>query len=160
MENPGLRILFDSMIETNAMIREVEELEELTQFCVRPESKPCFNNWRDGLIRDYIRFMQNKGEIITRRDWTGAVCGIALGRQFNLGEDAVFNWQPTNPDGNAFVIYQVITSQPGILANMAKEMLRRFDGLDRGNFFTWRRHRLIQYKPEFWTRLERMTVYG
>lgn len=124
-------------------------LEKLVLYCLSAGPPWCYEGWSPQLLKDYLAFhalnktmkwIQVGGEV--------RGCGVMWQcheKDLHLAEVAgrhLFNWEPSDPSGDALFLGDFITSAPGAMACLVAEFEKCFPAWATLNWFTYRRGKL------------------
>lgn len=126
-------------------------LTQLVKFC-REHGGDCYRGFTDDILREYLEFHIHQGTLGWLRGLGHEVLGCAVAWQCNAAEikaaaDAdkyFFQWQKTNPKGDALFIADVIGLTPWAMAALIEKMDQLFPGWQQRLIYTWRHGRLVE----------------
>jgi hypothetical protein len=125
-------------------------LEALVDFAMTRDRGRCFPGWQRAWVKAYITHHVLQGTLAFVRQ-KGAVVALGIGWQLNACETRVkdfverpWNWQPTNPKGDAFFFADVI-GEKRWLPMLLAEFMVRFPHWRKLRFVAIRRGKLVEY---------------
>ena len=134
METGGFRRRHIDVIAVNKQPLLDDLLDELTDFARNNDKERCFPKkaWTRESTRNFIHFHLNQGTLLYIRDDAGALVGFTTWWRWNksdlkdLSDDDVFQNPPTHhTDGDLLYLSDVVTTEPGAMRAMGKELVRR-----------------------------------
>jgi hypothetical protein len=123
------------------------ELVQQLCFFAKGRGRGVFGNFTPQALEDYIRFHAAQGTMsFCRAD--GAVTGIGFAWQLSDRElhrrhaarRAMFDWTPTDPEGDALFIANVIAVDAASRRALVLGLIKRFPGWAGLKIYTYRKH--------------------
>lgn len=143
--------------------------DAVVRFC-RHEGAVCYRAFSDEVLQDYVDFhFQHETLAWVRHggphpgEWRITGVGVAWQCdpedifQAHCQTRHPFSWRPTNPQGRAIFIADVVATAPRALLALVQTFTQRFPDWAQRGLYTYRRGKLIYLTPRRLVRLYRRT---
>ena len=142
---------------TSPQLKVQDALNELVRF-VRAHGAPCFVNWPESVLRDYLFFHAGQGTLVLIRRGS-AITGIGIGWQC-FEHEIEQHWLPTHRDGDTFYFAHLIASEPAAVAGVVAEFRKRWPEWRALKLFARRHNRVVRYTHALLEQLEQFGRRG
>lgn len=139
--------------------------EAIQRFCAET-GRACYGAFSPEVLRDYVTFHIQHNTLAWVREGASApgawsITGVAVAWQCDpeavfpaiLTNRTVFNWQPTDPQGRAIFIADVVATTPHALAALLQTFATRFPKWREKPIYTFRHGRIVYVTPRTLVRL-------
>jgi hypothetical protein len=165
----------DSALNGSACESE-RQLRKLAAFCMTPLAAPCFKDWPEDTIVDYLAFHAMNGSLAFVRSegaggqvghpkgWTpnGAahgvhplgcpIIGLAIGWQ-RRSDAPHASWEKQDPNGDEFYFEQLVAATPDALRSLVLNFEQRWPQWRTLKLKAHRRNRIVHYIPRAFQKL-------